>query len=523
MQMRHHGMRTLAKLLFILMLGLLVVAAASCRGCPGEPQPTGKPAVHGAKVRSAVLAGPDARVLKFIVSRAQTPEERIDEATKLAFPEPFATQDEAAAKRRAPTIDIAFSDGTSGQMEFGVDLVDGITEEWNGLPDHYFLADINARGDKDGKVKEADIVIELHVALVARNKDRLELVASGMLADRSKLSIPWTDLEPSKTAGRICALKFDFGRYQIRPDERAFGVRVWYPEAERYTAETYLYLFRLDRAAGTLTPIFDVKLSAKCRTCTTSENNVVIMSRRQTGGFFDILVRNRESRAVMTYRFQGGAYQPPAGALTWSPSLGLERHKEIAAELARVFPADDQVSMRKDEDRQVARSCLDLLRLRAAGHEPATALDESPYLDRAVPCTALRALGKARPARVDYLAGFQLTAAARRYLPPDLEHSLSDDDASKVAAQSKAGKSWLDVNPTSQVQQADGQLTVRDESANVTVRILARGDLDGDGVQDLLVETNDAATEGTYRSARLYVLTRRSLGARLDVVEELKL
>jgi len=508
----------------ILMLGLLVVVAtASCRGCPGEPQPTGKPAVHGAKDRSAVPAGPDARVLKFIVSRARTPEERIDEATKLAFPESFAATDVDVGRQLATDIEIAYPDGDVFTTSWGPNMVDGIAEEWKGLPDHYFLADMHARGDTGGKVKEADVIVELHVALVARTKDRLELVASGMLADRSRLSIPWRDAKFSELAGRVCALKFDFGRYQIRPDERAFGVRVFFPLWGPHHAETYLYLFRLDRAAGTLTPIFDVKLSAKCRTCTTNENNVVIMSRRQTGGFFDILVRNRESRAVMTYRFQGGAYQPPAGALTWNPSLGLERHKEIGAELARALPADDQVSMRKDEDRQVARSCLDLLRLRAAGHEPATALDESPYLDRAVPCTALRALGKARPARVDYLAGFQLTAAARRYLPPDLEHSLSDDDASKVAAQSKAGKSWLDVNPTSQVQQADGQLTVRDESANVTVRILARGDLDGDGVQDLLVETNDAATEGTYRSARLYVLTRRSLGARLDVVEELKL
>ena len=48
-----------------------------------------------------------------------------------------------------------------------------------------------------------------------------------------------------------------------------------------------------------------------------------------------------------------------------------------------------------------------------------------------------------------------------------------------------------------------------------------RGDFNGDGNEDLLVQSLDTLTEGTYRNTRLFVLTRKSADAALSVVREL--
>jgi hypothetical protein len=498
----------------------LSLAATSCRSC--ENARDAPPKAERDRLSSAPAA-PDTRVVKSIISRARTPEGIKSEATKLAFPDVLAAQDEDVAARNTTEVEIAFSDGEEAQMRFGPDFVDHVVDQWNGLPNHFFLADMHARTDKGTKVKEADVIVELHVAVVALNKDRLELVGKGMLADPSRLSIPWQSVEYSKLAGRPCELKFDFGRYQIRNDERAIGVRVRYPEAERYKEETYLYLFRWNRAAGTLTPIFDVKLVATCNDCTASEHNVVIMSKKKTGGSFDIIVRNRESGAKMTYRWDGSRYRPPASAVTWDRSLGIKRQQDIHAELARVLPADEHAKLVKEgAPNRIARNCPELSQLRGQGYAAVSKFDLPNYHALCNRCAVLQALKKTRTAKVDYLAGFRLGQEALRYLPPNLTAVFHGEDSARAAEASKAGKSWMDFEPGATATGGPDSLVVRNEGTEVALRIWARGDFNGDGVQDLLVETDGETASGYYRTDRMYVLTRRSLGARLDVVAELE-
>lgn len=431
-------------------LGLLVVTMTTgCRGCTNEPSARQRdighvpPAVNAPAAKPAAAAS-DARMSRSILSRARTPDELMLEMVQFAFPAGIAVAGADAGP--AKEVEIAYADGEVAPMRWGPDFVDYIVKAWKREPEHYFLADMRARGDKNGKVKQEDIVVELHVALVALKQRRLELVAKGLLADRRKLPIPWLNLDPSQTAGRISELKFDFGSYQIAENERPIGVRVMIPERD-----------------------------------------------------------------------------PPAGKLSFNADLGVKRQQEIDAVLVRTFPKDDQPKMRKrGGGERFARTCVELIRLHGEEYEAPSRVEDYTYIDKMLQCRALSELKAARPAKVDYLEQFRLEPKAMRYLPPDLSLAFSKDAEAEVKKASKAGKSWHEFEPKAKVTApTKGALSVTDAATEVHVAILARGDLDGDGVQDLLVQTQDAATEGTYRFGRLYVLTRRSLGARLDVVKEL--
>ena len=53
------------------------------------------------------------------------------------------------------------------------------------------------------------------------------------------------------------------------------------------------------------------------------------------------------------------------------------------------------------------------------------------------------------------------------------------------------------------------------------MRRVARGDFDGDGVEDMLLSSSDAARGGSYRAVRMFVLTRRQPDGKVELVREL--
>ena len=107
-------------------------------------------------------------------------------------------------------------------------------------------------------------------------------------------------------------------------------------------------------------------------------------------------------------------------------------------------------------------------------------------------------------------------------LPPQLAINVSDESIRAADAAAKANKSWADIDKTATAS-ADGpdRVMVKREGFIVRLILWGRGDLNGDGVQDLLVQTLDTLTEGTYRYTRLFILTRKSADGKLSVVREL--
>jgi hypothetical protein len=134
-------------------------------------------------------------------------------------------------------------------------------------------------------------------------------------------------------------------------------------------------------------------------------------------------------------------------------------------------------------------------------------------------CLVLQKLRNAKPARTSYVHDLVWDKHVLPLLPPQLAITVSKETESAANDAAGRGRNWLDFDP-SVTAGGDGtdQIEVTGKGFIQRLILWGRGDFNGDGIEDLLVESLDTLTGGTYRNLRLFVLTRRMANARLSVV-----
>lgn len=115
----------------------------------------------------------------------------------------------------------------------------------------------------------------------------------------------------------VSSLKLDLIPYRISPNDVAFGVRVGnsFSSTARSSYSEALHLYRLH--VGKLTQVFaelttdsnyEVPDDENAEGEETLTEQVVIVSRTMHKGFYDLLLRDRETKETITYRWDGAAY-----------------------------------------------------------------------------------------------------------------------------------------------------------------------------------------------------------------------
>ncbi len=169
-----------------------------------------------------------------------------------------------------------------------------------------------------------------------------------------------------------------------------------------------------------------------------------------------------------------------------------------------------------------AANCAQMLALGARGAGATAGPDYLQQRSTLVQCAILQELRGARPANSSFVAGLKWDESILPLLPPQLAINVSNENIRAAGAAAKANKSWADTDKTATAStDAPDRVIVKGQGFIVRLILWGRGDLNGDGVQDLLVQTLDTLTEGTYRYTRLFILTRRSADGKLSVVREL--
>lgn len=129
-------------------------------------------------------------------------------------------------------------------------------------------------------------------------------------------------------------------------------------------------------------------------------------------------------------------------------------------------------------------------------------------------CLVLHELWSAKPARASYLHDLPWDA---RVLPlPESERA--------AGAAAGFGQTWRDFDPSAAAAadaRGPDEIVVTGKGFIERLILWGRGDFNGDGLEDLLVQSFDTLTEGTYRNTRLFVLTRRTADVPLSVVRSL--
>ena len=129
---------------------------------------------------------------------------------------------------------------------------------------------------------------------------------------------------------------------------------------------------------------------------------------------------------------------------------------------------------------------------------------------------------QAKAATSSHVAKLKWNEQVLPLLPPQLAINVSADAVRKAEAAAAKGQSWPDFDKSATAS-ADGedQIVVQGEGFMERLILWGRGDLNGDGVEDLLVQSLDTLTQGTYRNTRLFILTRKTAGGKLSLVRML--
>jgi hypothetical protein len=193
-----------------------------------------------------------------------------------------------------------------------------------------------------------------------------------------------------------------------------------------------------------------------------------------------------------------------------SKDLGVGSMSDVAAAMDR--PLDDHwgVKLAAGEKLQV-RTCRDFLRVTKSRFELQDAADWAAWWQQGAHCFALDALKGARPALRTNLGWFRFSKQAIAKLPPRLALLESPDDLDEVAAAEKSCHGWGRFDETLKVRvEAPDKAALRSDGWMGRLVLYARADIDGDGLEDLLIRRDGHATGGTAAESRVFVVTQLS-------------
>lgn len=159
--------------------------------------------------------------------------------------------------------------------------------------------------------------------------------------------------------------------------------------------------------------------------------------------------------------------------------------------------------------------------LRSRGYAPKSALGKQIDAGALVRCGALEFLARARPSRVTHVR--KLLVGAGPSALPAIVASATSPLAEQARDRAVAkGASLAEFLPTARNTPSElpGRLAIAEPSSESSVILNAEawGDINADGVEDLVLSVLNTADDGTYYAMRLIHVTRLSPSSPLSVL-----
>ncbi len=148
------------------------------------------------------------------------------------------------------------------------------------------------------------------------------------------------------------------------------------------------------------------------------------------------------------------------------------------------------------------------------------ASETNPYAELAAMCVAAYSIANARPAQYSALSDFRLDADFPLHAPKNLAFFMSSTEKQRIL-QNETIVNWAQVEKMKFISKGD-QHQARYElvGAYQKATLIARGDFNYDGAEDLLLFVQSYVVDGTYASFRLFWLTKTNADSPLTLIKE---
>jgi hypothetical protein len=225
---------------------------------------------------------------------------------------------------------------------------------------------------------------------------------------------------------------------------------------------------------------------------------------------------------------------PGEQPLRWTKHLKLANLAAIPAAMEeKLGPNGEALTLGRGEwkpegttDTVEVRTCTSYLKAIDGGYEAQDtfqATQESFFKAR---CTPLWFLRVSRPSRVSHVKDLRLDGPAPLSVLPGRINLLARYPEEEEEAAMAKGGTIASIFPKIKVKSKEATSVVfvdRDSQMEGTVDVVAWGDFDHDGIEDVLLFCTKHSLEGSYRSYGNLIVTRKAAGAPLVVVRELNI
>ncbi len=208
----------------------------------------------------------------------------------------------------------------------------------------------------------------------------------------------------------------------------------------------------------------------------------------------------------------------------WSPVLELDSLDHIDARLEReIWPGDAEglpLAKTEGETRKEvsASNCLELERWVREGYHGIGSNGFALQLYNQALCRSIEMMRRAEPAERSFLHDFRLDEDSIHVLPALVNVGPPCELWCRQSLANHRRISLSRFEPVTGVAvKSDEEIKVWTIEWVAILTILARGDFNGDGLDDLLMLANTGGTVGTWGGADTFVLTRDAPGAVLTV------
>ena len=197
---------------------------------------------------------------------------------------------------------------------------------------------------------------------------------------------------------------------------------------------------------------------------------------------------------------------PPEGATPAGVKKLLDREVDMSKSGGSLEAASEEPG----KAAETVKTCRRYLELKDDGYDWGTTYDLSMESWFKSACNPLALLKDARPSKRSFLADYHFSKESLADFPPCLGGIGGDSSYSRaLEAAMKGGTSWRAFAPAKKVGEVRPHgFDFADASEEVSVDFVLWGDLDGDGIEDVVADVASHSKEGTARWYVQDVLTR---------------
>lgn len=169
--------------------------------------------------------------------------------------------------------------------------------------------------------------------------------------------------------------------------------------------------------------------------------------------------------------------------------------------------------------KKTVSNCLQLKKHIGSGYSAANANEHAFISAQSTICAMWEQMGSFKSYKVSHLSKLSLNKDFATQAPASFALTISDEQTKK----SEAAANWNEVSKIKKVtRQNDMQSTFYDHSGGIQrLSLMAKGDYNGDGIEDQLFYMESSVEGGSYSSAKAYIITRMTPDAPVKLLKEI--